>query len=239
MKDKQPVAVHTAYEAIAHMTDESDRLAFAWAVREQESFWFAHDHAAVKSATNTWPDVDLRRMLRTYGLLRGKAATLLAGDGRKGSRNNTANRRTFATLAKEFSGQLKDGDAVHNSTTWQKFGHELAQAYGQPVDEKGWFLPSATAKIMWFHRPDIVPMYDRFAANAIGVEKESYICECYTLLATHKTAIADAKRVWGSAYPYDIRVLDKFLWVRGNDRGGAILKAFRAGCEALLGNQAE
>lgn len=227
--------IREAYRRIAMMEVASDELAFAWAVREQESLWLAHDHAFLAAVQGGQPDdAAIRTMLRTYGLLRGDAATLLAGDGTRESNDNSQNRLAMLQIACHHDQDLIADDAKANFTVWRAFGRELAQAFEREIGEQDLFMKSATSKILWFHQPEIVPMYDRFAAGYVGGQPVEYYSKCYALLEKHRLAIAAAKQVWGSCYPFDIRILDKFLWIRGKGKSGKeILCKFLRGSSRL------
>lgn len=225
------------YRSIAALDQRSDTLAFVWAVREQESLWFTHDHAFWAAAQKGQPnDEDIQKFLKTYGLLRGKAARWLAKAGSAGPERTKNNRSNFGQLAGKHARALVSNAADKNTEVWKDFGNELAKELGESVGKDGFFLKSATSKILWFHRPDIVPMYDRYVAKHTNCEPDEYYAHCYALLNRHRDAIAHAKALWGTSYCFDIRILDKYLWIRGKgEEGQKILGRFHRACAALGG----
>ena len=223
-----------AFRRLAELDAEDPNLAWAWAVYEQECLWLNHDAEALNEATKGWTDAVIKRALRTYGLLRGTGGALFAGD------KNETNRAELVRLAKYFADQLRPGDGTGNVAIWKGFGAELAISLA-PDNTSEWFLPSATSKFMWFHEPSIVPMYDRYAAAAAKDGhmlqshdiKPDYFGRCYYLTRQNQNAITRAKETIGSSYPYDIRVLDKWLWLRGSGQQQAVLDRFKRGCSGL------
>ncbi len=235
---------------IAAMEVGSDELKWAWAVRMQESLWLAHDSYWVAQAKEGWPDNGMgngtyqhgkdapHAMLKTYGLLRGTHGKLLAGKSEEGA----GYRKAFLDLAKQKADELVLDNQETNTKVWKEFGQKFRKCRKYPGEVDHWFMPSATLKAMWFFQPDKIPMYDQFANTGLGKKPaqkgndspcDTYLKRCNSVLKGNIAAITSAKAVWGSNYPYDIRIVDKYLWLKGSVQPEKILSRFQKAAQEL------
>jgi hypothetical protein len=223
-----------AFRHLATLGLDDPALKWAWAFLEREKLWLAHDAWWIEKARAGWPHDSIKTMLQSYGLLRGTRGSLLAGD-------DPAERDRFALMSADYATRLKPFDATANTAEWQQFGRDFAKACGVSPDP-GWFMPSATLKALWFHRPGIVPMYDQWAVRGLNhwIAPESrssprsdFLARAYALLEEKSAQIDEARALVGSDYPYRVRVLDGFLWLEGNPASKTILERFRSGCNGL------
>ncbi len=222
---------------IAGLNLSDNSLAFIWAAYEQEKLWLSQDAAFVDCASRGWTnntggfdDSTAYRMLASYGLLRGKRGTVFAG---KNCAERIRNRDQFMQLAHSHAAELKADQVVNNTQVWKSLGRELANRVGYNLANGNWFMPSATLKVMWFHRPSIIPMYDSYVCKALRVRESKFLNKFMLNYQNCVGHIEDAKRSIGSIYPYNIRIMDKFLWLKGSGSQYDILQNFQTGCRML------
>jgi len=89
-------------------------------------------------------------------------------------------------------------------------------------------------------------MYDRNAKNAIralfkqkDAGPDTFLDSCYTLRMQEQWNIKMAQSEWGACYPYPIRILDKYLWLKGSKTAKCVLKRFQAACRDLARHHSE
>lgn len=214
-----------------------DLLKWIWAVREQENLWLKHDAFWVDQAKQGWPNDSVYRMLISYGLLRGKKGACFAG---KDNQYGIKNREILILRAKEFSDKLQNNNSKHNTKIWKEFDNQLCDDV-KFEDSGQWFLPSATLKTMWFFKPNLIPMYDRYAVKGLKElykkkgrhEADDFIERCYKMLENEGLNVCQAKQKVKSSYEHDIRILDKYLWLIGSERPDEILQKFKLGLGIL------
>ena len=127
-------------------------------------------------------------------------------------------------------------------------------------DGRGRDITSLTSKALWVCYPDVVPIYDNYAERALQVISHLmplnlHEAEAQRARAAKKYApfldiwlqlYEQAAQVIRSAaaaanYPYDVRVLDKMLWLIGRPgygaEKGAQSKSKQAACAHLVVNR--
>lgn len=250
--------LNNRFAKVAALDVKDDVLPWVWALHTQEVLWLDHDARWVRQAAGEWPDDQVHRFLSSYGLLRGVRGKLLSGDRETGKDKAAGTgqiaRNEFKRLAKEYASGMKVGNAAHNTAQWLGFDQAFykfcadegwLEADGNAIPNinpnvGGWFMPSATLKAMWFHAPDMAPLYDDYAMKGLrkiyGTRNANgpndFLKPSYNLLAANEELIEKAKSIWGRSYPHTIRIVDKFLWLKGSGNL-QVISEFHAGCVDL------
>lgn len=223
------------FAAIAKLQGNSDELKWVWAIANQLELFHRHDARWIKDAqAGRWSDASFKQMLSAYSLLRGKRGQLLAGE-------NSAARSELQGIALSRARNWP-AEVGFQTEAWFGAGHELAKIFNEELAEGQWFMPSATLKVLWFHRPRELPMYDSRAASGLArvidgkrapVKPEAFLEKFSKFFARTEGFRRSATGLWGVAYPYDMRMTDKYLWLIGGDDSAAILQNFQESCRQL------
>lgn len=225
--------------------DASELLPWVWATYQQNTLLFQNDGHWINCAANSWPQSSFYDFLKSYSLLRGPKGSLFAN---KEDPTKQQARRQFIRICDKHYGsfridsKLPWADQVHDA--WVKADQDLMR-FAQNLRSETFkpspnmFMPSATLKAFWFYRPNDVPMYDRLAreglANVSGkkIDPTSFLREFDCVYQENKKLIQEAKSYCTFPYPYDIRIVDKYLWLEGSGAKDDILQRFLAAIDIL------
>jgi len=189
-----------------------------WAVVEHHRTWSLFDGDARRVVEHDGLDpLAVRKIAREYGVNRGILKTKDENGKPIAGKDNSAK-----WLAEKIS---------HAAGNWPESLQERAEACAEiarNASREGYTrgeLASATTKIIWFCRPDGWTLFDRLAANGLGVptrQSTKRMLRFYTELSTRNFLIsancineilndADFGELYGE------RVIDKFLMLVGAD----------------------
>lgn len=216
----------------------AELLKWIWSYNEQLILLDRHDAYWIDQARLGWEDkYAFKSFLSTYGLFRGKAGKFLS-----------AHKQKFINVCnKYFSQPLTKGDFTTAQEIWKNAVSELK---GKKYNTDDVLLWSATLKAFWFYHPDKLPMYDRYARDALEclrknkifiisddilspkrtVQPENFLIvfsEFYTQVALAQ--IKEVEEYMHRSYKYKYRIADKFLWLNGSGADSQIITTFKRG----------
>jgi len=91
--------------------------------------------------------------------------------------------------------------------------------------------PSGVSKLLWFRFPDNWYMYDRYAANAVGAAPSSVRGMVNFFSYLEATGVSELNRVISARVAESglnlrsERIIDKYLWLRGDLDGRAVTES--------------
>jgi hypothetical protein len=217
--------------AIDARTLGSDKREWVWAYREQIKLLDEFDAQGLYCAENEWDTSTWEAFLSTYGLLQGRHAQL-----RKQSK------AVFEALVPIFRPAVASADKVQELTDrWHKGITELGKLVKERKDGTQSELRSMSAKLLWFYQPEEMTLFDDYAFTAIRqqpglekLEKPGYLFVFEKLFSDMAFEITEAARFSDRKYPYPRRVLDKWLWLNGNEEKPEFMKHFDRSLERAL-----
>ncbi len=90
-----------------------------------------------------------------------------------------------------------------------------------------------SAKLLWFYKPEEMTLFDDYVFAAIRQQpgfgeltKPGYLFAFEKLFSETAVEITEAARFSDRKYPYPKRVLDKWLWLNGNEEKQEFMKRF-------------
>jgi len=201
-----------------------NQAAWVWAYREQLKFLDEFDARGLQCAERGWSDPAWNGFLNVYSLGRGYHSKL------RGSREAILN-----AVEPLFKKRLPRQDVTGAlSKRWEE-GVRIVRALptlktedGQPPE-----LWSFASKLLWFYHPDEMTMYDNNAKKGLHsiagcpVTHRNFLQIFEEQFARQLPDINLAGTRCDRKYPYQRRVLDKWLWLKGNKDGEARLHNFQ------------
>ncbi|MCG8507596.1 MAG: hypothetical protein MI741_00060, partial [Rhodospirillales bacterium] len=227
-------------------------LGWFWATQMQihllDSFDIVWIHAA---KSNCWHTGMYRMFFAKYGLMRGKVGSYFSNGRNK--KAPPAKKRIaieesdcrFDEFKSSCLNELPNGSAGASLHDYAKAWRNVVEKYKN--EGKYGFEPwSAALKTFWFYRPDAIPMFDNFALA--GLRKVLKECELEPERSpvTNQNYLENFEVFWTMIgqkearkaislsprkYPYLMRVVDKYLWLRGSPDKTLILNCFRESLE--------
>jgi hypothetical protein len=201
---------------------------FLWAVAQQLSILDGGDAPLIETIQNGHrpPNLLVERFLKDYKLWR------FGGFKRRPRRVDA-----FIDVA-ERRFKPKPADLSAASQTWLDAVKDF-----KGRSQLG-FHYSAFLKFYWFYQPRLLTMYDQYtlkglrvAEKQLGIQSrpslvkpENFLNRFDVVYKRHVHEIREAVSMFNRHYPYERRVLDKYLWLLGNrtDEQKRLLTAFTA-----------
>ena len=212
------------------MAKISDKLLpWVWAYREQlrvldemDAFYLDCTEGA---NGRCWNKITLERFLFDYKLTRGHHAAV---------------RQNVLKVYRALQGAL-DNHEGETPDELNELWQEAVTAIGATILKTRSSNPprllSLASKLIWFHRPNSMTMYDDLAvrglkawmrSNGHRLNQEKYIVEFEAFFRGKQKHIGEASQYVDRIYPYPRRVADKWLWLQGNKKRDEILANFRS-----------
>lgn len=199
---------------------------FLWAVTEQLRILDNDDALLILAVQKGRPGVDaVKRFLENYGLWRWL-----------GMRKNPARLKHFIDVAEKHF-RPRPATLPRATGAWCDAVTKFAAR-----DSKQGNYYSAFLKIYWFYHPHVLTMYDtqvrrglRVTEGELGIQTkdgpvrpENFLYRFDAIFKRLSPDIRDAVRAFNRIYPYERRVLDKYLWLRGTGNENRLIDAFKA-----------
>jgi hypothetical protein len=204
-----------------------DTLEWVWAYRQSLCLLDQFDAEGLDCAgagETVWASTSWKRFLNTYGLKQGLHASL-----------RDKPQEVFNALAPLFKTPLDQNDIVDELT--KRWLEGVSQIGKLAKTTKSGFPPKLTSissKLLWFYHPVKMTMYDQYAAKGLEsvihrkVTPENFLCEFEKIFTEKEADIVKAGNSSDRIYPYPRRVLDQWLWFKGNNKaGGDLLHCFK------------
>jgi hypothetical protein len=182
-----------------------------------------------------WPEPSWFRFLDTYALKQGRYYSEL----------RHKRLQVFGQLVPIFRPSLgQNGWLQQLQERWQEGVARLGRLGTQKrKNGNGPTLSSMASKLLWFYQPERMTMFDERARKGLaavrreatgtdrGIKSENFLQFFEELFDTKQSVIERAAEFSDRRYPYPRRVLDQWLWLKGNDDSAQRLEAFRLSLE--------
>lgn len=203
--------------------------AWHWAYKEQITLFYAHDAYWIKCAKRQWGSAgdseEFRKLLSSYGLIRGKLAPYFA---------KTETRQKFIDACNQHFSHAKIGlpwEELQN--IWTSINENLLKKLPSKA-------ASATLKLFWFYRPESLPMFDRYTKRGLEsimkqpISPENYLRlfgEFFNKIASPEIDLVEMNMQ--EKYISRPRVADKYLWLIGSGNATVIMRNYKS-AESML-----
>lgn len=211
-----------------------EELMWQWAHDEQLRLFDKHDAYYLDELPKENCSDDIRcNFLKDYSLIRGQLAKVLFG------KDETEN--TKICRRKQFFKICDDNFKNLRSQGIGNLDKKLLLAWencSKNVQETLKFnAPSATSKVLWFYCPKNWIMYDshnnRALRKIVKLENTDVVCEKAQFIQRFEKFLENNSPPDSTSlhrtYPYELRLVEKFLWFKGSQNKCKILRNYKLG----------